>query len=204
MKTWMAAWTVGTALAGGSVASAQDVQAAGTALTIRVQVTDRAKLSPRELATAEAQVAAAYRMSGIEMVWSSTPWGPVDDNTASEPVDVHVVIIPRDMVQKKCRAQGLSDSVMGVAISSATEARGRIAYIFYDRIERIAVSQKTPTARGLGHIMAHEVGHLLIGSNSHSDQGLMKPNWNPWESRAQTFTESEVQQIRRRFPAARG
>ena len=203
MKAWMAAWTVATALTGSSVASAQDGQAAGSAQMIRIQVTDRAKLSPRELATAEAQAAAAYRMSGLEIVWSSRAWEPVDDNPASEPVDVHVVIIPRDAVQKKCRAQGLSDSVMGVAISSATEARGRIAYIFYDRIERIAVSHQTPIARGLGHIMAHEVGHLLIGSDSHSEQGLMKPNWNPWESRAQTFTEREAQQIRRRFSASR-
>jgi len=139
-------------------------------------------------------------MAGLDMVWSSTPWGPgPDDNTASEAIDVHVVIVPRDMADKKCHAQGLGDSVMGTAISGATEARGRIAYIFYDRIERFAVSQQTPVARGLGHVMAHEVGHLLIGVNSHSEQGLMMPNWNPRGSRIQTFTASQVQQIRRRF-----
>jgi hypothetical protein len=47
--------------------------------------------------------------------------------------------------------------------------------------------------------MAHEVGHLLIGGHSHSDEGLMRPNWNPRESRLQTFTTSQVQTIRHRF-----
>ena len=199
MKTWMTAWTVGAMLAGGSAASAQDVQAVGTALTVRVQVTDYANLSRKELATA------AYRMAGLDMIWSSAPVeSEASDNTVPPSINVRVVIVPRNMTEKKCRAEGLSDSVMGVAISGATEARGRIAYIFYDRIERIAVSQHMPVARGLGHVMAHEVGHLLIGVNSHSDQGLMRPNWNPGESRVQTFTASQVQQIRSRFTASVG
>jgi hypothetical protein len=29
----------------------------------------------------------------------------------------------------------------------------------------------------LGHAMAHELGHLLLGSNSHSLTGLMCANW---------------------------
>jgi hypothetical protein len=192
-------------LASTSAASAQSAQEAAPALTVRVQVTDYAKLSPKELATAEAQATAAYRMVGLDLIWSSAPLGSEPgDSTVSEPIDVHVVIVPRDMAEKKCHGQGLGDSVMGTAISGATEARGRIAYIFFNRIERIAVSQQTPVARGLGHVIAHEVGHLLIGVDSHSDQGLMQPNWNPRESRAQTFTASQVQQIRCRFVTTPG
>jgi hypothetical protein len=42
----------------------------------------------------------------------------------------------------------------------------------------------------------------LIGENSHSDQGLMQPNWNPHASRTETFTATQMQQIRHRFTPA--
>ena len=114
-------------------------------------------------------------------------------------IDVRLVILPRDMAETKCRADNLGDSVMGRAISGAGKANGRIAYVFYDRIAQVALSQLTPTVRGLGYVMAHEMGHLLIGENSHADAGLMQPNWNPRDSRLQTFTASQVQTIRHRF-----
>ena len=76
---------------------------------------------------------------------------------------------------------------------------GRIAYVFYDRIKRVAVSHQASVERALGHVIAHELGHLLIGVNSHSNEGLMRPGWNPGESRLQTFTASQVQQIGDRF-----
>ena len=31
----------------------------------------------------------------------------------------------------------------------------------------------------LGHAVAHEVGHLLLGPNSHSTAGIMRPVWRP-------------------------
>jgi hypothetical protein len=36
----------------------------------------------------------------------------------------------------------------------------------------------TGTAIILGHAMAHELGHLLLGTNSHSSDGLMRAQWN--------------------------
>jgi hypothetical protein len=32
-------------------------------------------------------------------------------------------------------------------------------------------------ARLLGHVMAHELGRLLLGSNAHSRQGIVCPRW---------------------------
>lgn len=31
----------------------------------------------------------------------------------------------------------------------------------------------------LGYVVAHEMGHLLLGANSHSSAGLMRPLWTP-------------------------
>jgi hypothetical protein len=35
----------------------------------------------------------------------------------------------------------------------------------------------------LGYVLAHEIGHLLFGSNSHSVNGIMSPHWNGPELR---------------------
>jgi hypothetical protein len=201
MRTSMAAWTVGAMVAGSAAVSAQEAPEPPTAaLTVTVHVTDYANLSLRDLATAQAHATRAYRAAGLDIVWSSAPWvaGPAPDAGAPS-IDVRLVIVPRDMADKKCRAGRLGKGVMGTAIRGAGEANGRIAYVFYDRIARVALSQLTPIEHGLGHVMAHEVGHLLIGENSHADVGLMQANWNPRDSRLQTFTASQVQTIRHRF-----
>ena len=205
MRIWMAAWTVGTMLAGVSVVSVEEALGSPAALTVTIHVTDNTNLSPTELAGAQAYATAAYRAAGFHIVWSSAPWKPEAGQSAGpSSVDVRLVIVPADMAEKKCREEKLDDSVLGVAISGASEARGRVVYVFYHRIERVAVAHHIPVMRGLGHVMAHEVGHALMGVNSHSGEGLMRANWNPRQSRPQTFTRNQVQQIRRRSMAALG
>jgi hypothetical protein len=197
VKIWMAVWTIGVALMGPASASAQDSQ---SVLTVRVRVDDNADVSRTDLADAQVQATAAYRTAGLAVLWSagSSP-DPGWESTAFPSVEVRVVIVPRDMAEKKCREEGLGVDVMGVAISAVAEARGRIAYVFYDRVARAAIAHRIPVARGLGHVMAHEIGHLLIGVNGHSEHGLMSQEWNPREQQLQTFTSSQVQIIRNRF-----
>ena len=53
-----------------------------------------------------------------------------------------------------------------------------IAGVFYDRVQKLARGDAASTAMILGHAMAHELGHLLLGTNSHSPVGLMRAQWN--------------------------
>ena len=205
MRNWMTAWTVGTMLAGALVVSVEEALGSPAALTVTIHVTDNANLSPTELAGAQAYATAAYRAAGFHLVWSSALWKPEAGQSADPlSIDVRLVIVPADMAEKKCREEKLDDSVLGIAVSGASEARGRIAYVFYHRIERVAMAHHAPVMLGLGHVMAHEVGHVLMGVNSHAGEGLMRANWNPRQSRPQTFTRNQVQQIRRRFMGTLG
>jgi hypothetical protein len=110
-----------------------------------------------------------------------------------------VVLVPHRKAEDKCEAEALGASVTGIAISGAPDARSRIAYILYNRIERFALAQGAPVARGLGHVIAHEIGHLLLGVNSHSRDGLMQPDWLPRDTRLQTLTKDQVRAVWRRF-----
>jgi hypothetical protein len=50
--------------------------------------------------------------------------------------------------------------------------------MFYDRIEEVALSVPPGVARILGNALAHELGHVLLGSAQHSQNGIMKAVWS--------------------------
>ena len=53
---------------------------------------------------------------------------------------------------------------------------GILATIFYHRFE--AVTKGGDSSRILGYAIAHEIGHLLLGSNGHSQAGVMRAYWS--------------------------
>lgn len=204
MRTWMATWTVGAMVAGGAAVSAQEALEARGPFKVTVHVTDYAHLASDHLVDAQAHATAAYRVAGLDLVWSSAPWmSEARQGSGAPSIDVRLVILPHEMTEKKCRAERLGDGTLGVA-TSATKAHDGIAYVFADRIAHVALSQQTAMERGLAYTMAHEVGHLLLGVNSHADAGLMRPSWNPRETWLQTFTARQVQTIQQRFTTESG
>ena len=95
MRIWMAAWTVGTMLAGSSVVSVEVAPGSPAPLTVTIHVTDNANLSPTELAGAQTHATLAYRAAGFEIVWSSAPWKPeAGQGTDPLSIDVRLVIGP--------------------------------------------------------------------------------------------------------------
>jgi hypothetical protein len=197
MRKLTAALAVGMVITGGSVASAQNPE---DALTVTLHVTNHAAISAKELAAAEAYAMAIYHGAGIETVWTETPWAPGETRSPH----LRVVILSPQMTAMKCKESQLSESVMGVAVDGATDGSGRIAYIFADRIGQTALQYLAKFERALGHAMAHEVGHLLLGGHSHAPAGLMTALWYPLETHLQTLTPEQAQIIRRRATATKG
>jgi hypothetical protein len=48
--------------------------------------------------------------------------------------------------------------------------------VFYDRVQQIS-RQTVNEGMVLGHAIAHELGHLLLGVDAHSPEGLMRAHW---------------------------
>jgi hypothetical protein len=71
---------------------------------------------------------------------------------------------------------GLSESSFGVSYLSP-EGIGCYSYIFYARIAEQHRRNEQNAAVLLGHVMAHEIAHLLLGTNSHSPSGIMHAHW---------------------------
>jgi hypothetical protein len=77
--------------------------------------------------------------------------------------------------------------------------------IFYDRLERFSESGEIEGPTLLGHAMAHEIGHVLLGSTTeHSNSGIMKTRWSKADFqvaglRFMNFTPFERAEVMRRL-----
>jgi len=86
------------------------------------------------------------------------------------------------------------------AFGRAFPIRGIRADVFLDRV-RLAVPDGYVAAVA-GHVLAHEIAHLLQSMRRHATHGLMKPRWDPGELDRMPwsplgFTEADIELIYR-------
>jgi hypothetical protein len=51
------------------------------------------------------------------------------------------------------------------------------ATVYVDRVGWLAARAQYPRAPVLGRAIAHEIGHLILRSNAHTESGLMREVW---------------------------
>jgi len=71
-----------------------------------------------------------------------------------------------------------SRDALGHAVVLPETQDSYLASLLHDRVQSLAEEARCPRAIVLGHAMAHELGHLLLGTLEHSSQGLMRARWN--------------------------
>ena len=70
--------------------------------------------------------------------------------------------------------------VAGWALQPCQPRKGKVASqasVFFEAAEELAAGHPTSKAQMLGYILAHEIGHLLLGEGSHSGKGIMRTPW---------------------------
>ena len=169
------------------------------ALSIRVELTDLAGLPPDAVAWATDEATGIFQAAGLNVTWQAASG---DDDRAERqpaPVKVRLVILSGSVSEAMCKRAGLDAAAMGVALTGPDLRDAGMAWVFYDRIEEAALARGSAPLRGLAHVMAHEVGHVLLGTNGHAARGLMQAEWNPAATTFETFRPAEVERIRARF-----
>lgn len=73
-------------------------------------------------------------------------------------------------------------TALGNAIVDTGTKKGVLATIYADRIARVAAGRIKRTLL-FGRVVAHELGHLLLGITTHSDSGLMREFWTDQQVR---------------------
>jgi hypothetical protein len=56
--------------------------------------------------------------------------------------------------------------------------------IFYPRVVEFAAQRIATRSQILGHVIAHEIGHQLLGSKTHASFGIMRGQWDAQDLRA--------------------
>jgi hypothetical protein len=181
-------------------------------LTIVLDVRDHARIPTHIVTRAKAEMTRIYRDACVNIRWidpapvAGQPLAPPSP-AATDP-GFALVVLPREMTDQLV----VATEALGGAAGTPAE-RGRMAYVFYDRVERVArthlhTQRRTGTSDFdnvivLAHAMAHEIGHLLL-PYGHSASGLMRANWDDADLRSAlrrrlNFTTQQAESIRARL-----
>jgi hypothetical protein len=131
------------------------------ALTIRVW--NLARVSSSVLQPAVAIDRKAFRQAGVETAWL------IDNFEPNSGVDLAV-----DIVRAR-PALPLNRDTLGWVYWNRQGEALPWADIFFRDISELA-NTRTETATLLANVIAHELGHMLLGPK-HADTGLMQSNW---------------------------
>lgn len=75
-------------------------------------------------------------------------------------------------------AEGHRGECLGFALVNVGERSGVVATVFADRVAATARRTDVSHVDLLGRAIAHEIGHLLLGTNQHGPRGLMRKAWS--------------------------
>ncbi len=138
---------------------------------ITVVVNDSAGVSRHVLNQAETEAARIFDAARIQVTWVNCSGDAVAEERC------HVVVGPRQFVLHiVASGKTSSDSVFGIAFL-AQDGSGKYCDVFFDRVEEAHRAFGADRSQLLGTVVAHELGHLLLGSHAHSQVGIMAPTW---------------------------
>jgi len=156
---------------------------------------------------AEEEASLVFRHAGIDVEWLNCQTVSEVTVAAEKSRSCGEAIFPEHLQLRIVkRSVGLSPKVMGISFLSE-DGSGCQADLFYERIEGLGQESNASVASILGHVASHEIGHLLLGTNSHASRGIMRAVWGPDElasvtQRALIFSEKESAQMRARLGSA--
>jgi len=121
---------------------------------------------------AEKIAAQIYQRAGFEIAWNNCPSLPGAGHTGC----LQALPPGRIFLHIEHQPRTPAEGIYGVAFLG-DGGWGAYCDLFYDRIVALHRQGAASEARMLGIIAAHEIGHLLLGSNAHSPEGIMRPQW---------------------------
>lgn len=172
---------------------------------LSVFVIENSGLSSRLLLEAERSAARVFRMAGVDVNWLTCARNP----EAASDAQCSIGIQTEDLVIRIVpRARTLTPEVFGVSFLDG-QGGGSYADVFLTPIEQVvAQNHQLPLAAILGDVIAHELGHLLLGNHAHSLQGIMQAHWQAQQLHGiavgrMLFTADQAQRLKSRVVALR-
>jgi hypothetical protein len=142
---------------------------------LHISVYDNANVPTKLLAAAEEQVHRIFYQAGVEVLWRNCSEKSEDTQIAGCHAVGSTYLILKILPNAKSELVRDRIDVLGVSLLNE-DGVGFYGFVFYDRIRQVAEKRRL-TSTLLGHVLAHEIGHLVLRSNSHSISGIMSGRW---------------------------
>ena len=165
-------------------------------LPLVVRTYDSAGVSDRAFLHARESAGVTLAAVGINPIWR-----PCHVKGCVSKPKPHEVII-RLVKATASSARGS----LGFSAVDVVQHAGTLATVYVDRVDELAAQAGVDRGDLLGLVIAHEIGHLILGTVEHSPFGLMRATWKAGElSRALpldwVFSGSQGAEMRRRLIA---
>jgi hypothetical protein len=146
--------------------------AAESPATLIVRLYNTVAIPPDEFAAARNTADAILRDTGLDVMFRQcgSATDSCDEPLARSEVVVRIINAPPFNATLEPDAFGLTYIVKSTN-------RGWLATVFADRIGGAATRVGVEPGTLLGRVMAHEIGHLLLGVDYHGSAGVMRAAW---------------------------
>ena len=179
----------------------QEVPADMSRVTVNVY-NDAVVLEPI-LAEGRREATRIFQRAGVKIMWldcSHSEGQSIDGPACRTPMarsHLAVRIVPWSWKS--------DDAVFGKAFLSYDE--GAYCDVFYESVKKLHEGWHARIPILLGHVIAHEIGHLLLGTNAHSWMGIMRSQWQDEELQSITmgrllFTPPQIERLKARLSAS--
>lgn len=180
------------------------------AALVTIRIYNYAGVPPAELAAARASAERIFQEAGLSLQWRmcrvpnaaerATSALNLDNDACTDVLRDTGEFVLR--LQTSAHAGASSHTALGDSLMDSRTGSGVLITLDPRLVRTIATQAAADPAVLLGRAIAHEVGHLLIGTPSHSPYGLMRALWTQRELRGNSaedwqFTDGDIAQMRR-------
>ncbi len=190
-----------TALCAGAACAAEGAEGG----PLNVVVCDSAGVPAQTLTAAERGASSIFEKIGLKLEWLDCSGTHVTDQEDREwDVTWHRPRDPADLILEMLppfRSRDGAHETAGIARQPGDGSPGVSAGVFYGRAHELARLGDASEAQILACLVAHELGHLLLGPGAHTASGIMQPEWSRGDWRAAAwgrlaFDRSQGERIR--------
>lgn len=140
-----------------------------TERTLRVTVLyfDFVQVPEKARRLAQERVEKIYQKVGVQVDWADCPTieGTMSmyPNCTGFKDETHLFLRVLPQARSGLKMEAAGETIHGP----------RIINVFWDRAREQAVNYRVPLQEMLAQIVAHEIGHILLGPDSHAPSGIM-------------------------------
>lgn len=146
-------------------------------LRLTVRIYNSAGVSPGVVASAQVTARPILADTGLDVAFRFCGTRAGDDpvDPCDDPLNASEVVVR--LIDGPLMSTTVDRNAFGVSYVDRDTDTGWLATVFADRIAPAAARAGIEHGTLMGLVVAHEVGHLLLGQRYHGDSGVMRAEW---------------------------